>query len=80
MKVNANYKREPLSLNPNDVIVNVITDRDRNIVSVVKIPLSPPPMIDNIPEYRTMYPSLNDLINIAEQKLYDIRNVLLNLK
>ena len=80
IKVNANYTKEPLPLTSNDVIQNVIKDRDGDIVNVVKIPLFPPPMINNIPEYRSMYPSLNDLINIAEQRLYDIRKVVVNLK
>ena len=80
IKVRADYMKEPLPLTSNDVIRNVTTDRDGNIVRVVNIPLSPPPIINNIPEYRRIYPSLNDLMNIAEQRLYEIRKIVSKIK
>jgi hypothetical protein len=58
----------------------VIRGPNREIVSVVRIPLAPPPITDNIPSYDKKAVTPYDLMNIAESRVYKIKDVLANIK
>jgi len=84
VKTIATYKPQPSLLNyiygNNNVMTEVIRGPDGRIINVVRVPLSPPPMTNNIPVYNKKAVSALDLMNIAESRIYQIKDILANMK
>jgi hypothetical protein len=80
IRVRAVYKSQPPVYSYRDVITDVIRGPDGRIISVVRIPLKPPPINNNIPDYRKEGATTYDLMNIAESRVYQIKDILSNIK
>jgi hypothetical protein len=83
VKTIATYKPQPSLPNfiyGKNVITEVIRGPDGRVINVVRIPLSPPPITDNIPVYNKKAVTAFDLMNIAESRVYQTKDILANIK
>jgi hypothetical protein len=79
-RVSVEYAPQPSVYRQNNVIREVIRGPDGRIVTIVDIPMTPPTLVNNIPNYTNEGASLYKIVGIAEARVYKIRDILKELK